>query len=125
MKIFYITIVLLISVSFVHAESDLDAWNSIINSQTADEACSPASDDCGLAKEELKVLQNKNPLKEQRPAVKTAVKTKEKPALIKIEPDNSKDVKPEKKQGTSYSKIALAMSIGLLLGFVFRKWRKK
>ncbi len=130
MKILYITIVLLMNLSFIHAaDTDLDAWNTIINSQSDSEACSVGSDDCPPSKEEPKVLGNKNlnkekiSLKKEAPLVKSSVKTEEKSSLIKI--DTSNDLKPEKKQNTAYLKFTLAVLAGFLIGFIYRKRRKK
>jgi hypothetical protein len=130
MKILYITIVLLMNLSFIQAaDTDLDAWNTIINSPQSDnEACSSLSDDCEPSKKDLKGSQDKNinekkdSLKKEAPLVKSSVKIEEKSSLIKI--DASNELKPEKKQKISYLKLMLSVFAGLLVGFIYRKRRK-
>ncbi len=128
--------IMLMSVSFGYAaETDLDIWNSIIDSQTDTEACSNGGDDCAPSKNELNGFQYKKPdddevsLKKQEAAVKSSAKTKKKAVVLNEEKaDIKNDLKPLEKQEPSCLKTCLPGIIGAVLGFIFiwfyRKRRK-
>ena len=131
-----ITMIMLMSVSFGYAaDTDLDIWNSIINSQTDTEACSNGSDDCAPSKKELNGFQYKKPddnkvsLKKQESAVKAPAKTKKKAVVLNEEKaDIKNNLKSPEKQETSRLKTFLPGIIGAAFGFMFiwfyRKRRK-
>ncbi|MBU2529843.1 MAG: hypothetical protein KKD35_02285 [Elusimicrobia bacterium] len=125
MKIIYIAILLVISISFAHAESDLDIWNKALKSQSSEEACTKADAPCAKIKTETSLPDSSSSVKESSlekkgSAVKTQSKTKKNPVMLNVEKiDIETATEPLEKQVIPSLKITLSVILGAIFGFMF------
>ncbi len=134
MKILLASIILLMPLAFTLAESDVDIWNSIIDSRSNSEACSASGESCSEPEKELKGVVRAASGKsaasfEEKTPIKPMIKPERTTSAFNKIPLNIKNIsRPAVKKESPYLKTCLTMTLGVLFGFVFlyfiRKRRK-